>query len=161
MWRCIFALLIPMIVFGCSRATRPTTQAQTESNILAAQGLCHSSWCNPRLSPSLIKTQFAIDNGYCISAAYGAVSVPQVRIYSDEHQGPYYFNGTATSYNPYTGYTNTQYNGQVYSPSSGSNPFVTGMANGMNIREAAEAERARKSIYAGCMTSLGWIINES
>ncbi|MGH7233998.1 MAG: hypothetical protein ACREF7_00935 [Candidatus Saccharimonadales bacterium] len=119
---------------------------------------CSSStyWANPHVPPNLVQSQFAIDHGRCVEVAYKDIQVPQVKINSSGYQGTTTFNGSANSYNPYVWNTDTQYSGQAYSQGTTSNPFTTGMANGMNMRAARDAEKARQSIYNGCMASLGW-----
>lgn len=130
--------------------------------LVAAFGLPLSAeaakYHNPYIDDStLLQRQFAIDDGYCTSAAAGSVPIPQVRIYTPPPTN-YSFSGQATTYNPYSGSSTTTYQGTAYSyPTSG---FAEGFATGMSIGAAMAARKDRERVYHGCMVALGWTANE-
>lgn len=111
---------------------------------------------NPYIDdPVFLNRQFTIDDGYCTSAAVGAVPIPQIRIYTAAPQS-YSFSGQMTTYNPATGYSTTEYRGTVQPTPSAGDAFATGFANGMNMGAAIAARNNRDRVYHACMVALGW-----
>lgn len=116
---------------------------------------------NPYIDDAtFLNRQFTVDDGYCTSAAAGSVPIPQVRIYAAEPQS-YSFSGQATTYNPYSGYSTTDYSGTAYAYPNAGASFATGFANGMNMGAAMAARRDRDRVYHGCMVALGWTANKN
>lgn len=128
--------------------------------IVASLSGCHHAvtYYNPQIEDgAFLQRQFTIDDGYCTSAAAGSVPIPQVRIYTPPPNN-YSFSGQATTYNPYSGYSTTTYQGTAHSyPTSG---FAQGFANGMNIGAAMAARKKQDRVYHACMVALGWTTNK-
>lgn len=105
--------------------------------------------------PIQIERQQSIDHAECTQVSTGSVAVPQVN-YQPVQSDTYRTRGTISGYNQSGGYETYNYSGTTRRTPSAANSFSQGFANGMNIGAAAQANRAIRDIYHGCMVSKGW-----
>lgn len=112
------------------------------------------SWNHPTiLEPNVKASRLTKDNMECtLASEQYQVSVPP-------SNAPQTFTATGRSYNPQTGMTTTShYTGQVGGPSGGfAGGFSSGFSNGAAIGAAIRAARIQDMAYRYCMTSRGWI----
>ncbi len=113
-----------------------------------------TSWHNPYIPEETSQRQFDIDNGYCKSASFGAVGMPEIRQYQAS-PSPYTVQTHGQIYDPYTG-ASASYRETSYVTPLSSDNFGSGLAQGMQIGNAWAASQARADIYRGCMLNLGW-----
>jgi len=130
---------------------------------LVSLGGCATSWHNPNFRDvDAEKKQFAIDDAYCRSVAYGAVPMPNIRIYNPQ-QNSYQINATANTYNYATSQFSTSNVMGTIRPVP-ANDFYSGLAhgfsNGIAIGTALKAKEDRDAVQYGCMLRLGWVEGE-
>ena len=113
-----------------------------------------TTWHNPYIPEDTAKRQFDIDNGYCKSASFGAVGMPEIRQYQAS-PAPYTVQTYGQIYDPYRG-TSTSYRATSYVTPLSNDNFGSGFAQGMQAGNAWAASQARTDIYRGCMLNLGW-----
>lgn len=118
------------------------------------------TYINPFITDQVAQSrQLAIDGGYCTRAAAGSVPIPQVRAYSSGQQN-YTVTGTASTYNPSSGYSTSTYSGTARSTPSAGAAFAGGFADGLNMGAAIGARLERDKVYHGCMVALGWATSQ-
>ncbi|UNM19219.1 hypothetical protein K0P33_27555 [Pseudomonas sp. ArH3a] len=113
-----------------------------------------TTWHNSYIPEDTAKRQFDIDNGYCKSASFGAVGMPEIREYQTS-PAPYTVQTYGQVYDPYRG-TSTSYQATSYVTPLSNENIGNGFAQGMQIGNAWAASQARADIYRGCMLNLGW-----
>lgn len=94
--------------------------------------------------------------GYCKGVSYGAVPMPDIRIYNPQQQS-YSIQGNVSAFNSQTGYTNYTYSGTATPYSGGfASGMASGMMNGMALGAAFRANIDREEVFNACMMNLGW-----
>ena len=119
-------------------------------------------YINPNIQdPELAERQYKIDHGYCTQCAYGAVPMPEIRNYGQsDSYGVYSVTGQIHTHNLNTGgMSNSNYSGTIHKVGDSNSSFHSSFALGQAIGQALKAKEIRDTIYEGCMTRLGWVVD--
>lgn len=111
---------------------------------------------NPHIAdPEAVERQLAIDRGYCLQVAAGAVPIPEVRHYQSG-VNQYSIVGASRATDSWGNVSSGTYHANVYQRPSAANAFSAGFASGYSMGAAIRAQRERDEVLKGCMFRLGW-----